>query len=151
MFSPSQFGANAYARVGAQTAAFGASPQRLAVMMFEASRTAIVQARLHMRAGRMAEKGAAMSKAVLIIGGGLKDGLDMENGGALAIRLAGHYDAMIERLTRANLQNDEALLAEVDQMLSALEDAWRRAPAAANQINPANLTGAYATAQAVGA
>ncbi|MGI4856675.1 MAG: flagellar export chaperone FliS [Janthinobacterium lividum] len=145
MFSPSQFGANAYARVGAQTATFGASPQRLAIMMFEATRTAIVQCRMHMRAGRMAEKGAAVSKAVMIIGGGLKESLDMDNGGALATRLAGHYDAMLEMLTRANLRNDEPLFDEVDQMLKALEDAWRNAPVAPGP-------GAAAmTAQAVGA
>ncbi|MCY0385970.1 flagellar export chaperone FliS [Robbsia sp. Bb-Pol-6] len=144
MFSPSQFGANAYARVGAQTATFGASPQRLAIMMFEASRTAIVQCRMHMRAGRMAEKGAAVSKAVMIIGGGLKESLDMDNGGQVAERLAGHYDAMLEMLTRANLRNDEPLFDEVDRMLKALEDVWRSAPAA----NPA---ASAMTAQAVGA
>ena len=144
MFSAGQFGANAYARVGAQTATFGASPQRLAIMMFEASRAAIVQARLHMRAGRMAEKGAAIKKAVLIIGGGLKEGLDMESGGVLAQRLAGHYDAMLDKLTRANLYNDESLMSDVDQMLSALEDAWRNAPPSNQATNPVS-------AQAVGA
>jgi len=149
MFSASQFGANAYARVGAQTAVFGASPQRLAVMMFEASRAAIVQARLHMRGGRMAEKGVALNKAVLIIGGGLKDGLDMDNGGALAVRLAGHYDAMLSRLTRANLHNNEALLAEVDQMLKVLEEAWRLAPSATNSGTNQESSSAI-NAQAVG-
>jgi len=149
MFSASQFGANAYARVGAQTAVFGASPQRLAVMMFEATRAAIVQARLHMRAGRMADKGVALNKAVLIIGGGLKDGLDMDNGGALAVRLAGHYDAMMSRLTRANLHNDEALLAEVDQMLKVLEEAWRLAPGTTNQATNQDGTPAV-NAQAAG-
>jgi len=147
MFSTNQFGANAYARVGAQTGVFGASPQRLAVMMFEASRAAIVQARLHIRADRMAEKGVAISKAVKIIGGGLKDGLDMERGGALAVRLAGHYDAMLSRLTQANLQNDEALLTEVDQMLAALEEAWRKAPM--DGVPVAQMNG-QAVAEAVG-
>jgi flagellar protein FliS len=102
-----------------------------------------------MRAGRMAEKGVALNKAVLIIGGGLKEGLDMDNGGALAIRLAGHYDAMMSRLTRANLHNDEALLAEVDQMLKVLEEAWRLAPSGTNTgTNQESSSGV--NAQAVG-
>lgn len=145
MFSPSQFGANAYARVGAQTATFGASPQRLAIMMFEASRTAIAQCRMHMRAGRMAEKGTAVSKAVMIIGGGLKESLDLDNGGPLAARLASHYDAMLDMLTRANLRNDEPLFDEVDHMLKALEDAWRNAPVATSPL------ASTMTPQAVGA
>lgn len=131
MYGNSPFGASAYARVGVETGVVGASPQRLTIMMFEATRTALAQCRLHMRAGRLAEKGSAIAKAVRIIGGGLKEGLDMEHGGELALRLAGHYDAMVRRLTDANLRNDEQEVAEVDQMLAVLENAWRSAGPAA--------------------
>ncbi|SDV46576.1 flagellar export chaperone FliS [Chitinasiproducens palmae] len=127
MYAPSSFGANAYARIGTDTGVVGASPQRLTIMMFEASRTAIAQARLHLRAGRLAEKGVAIAKAVRIIGGGLKEGLDTDNGGDLAARLVGHYDSMLQQLTEANLGNDETRLANVDQMLAVLENAWRTA------------------------
>jgi flagellar protein FliS len=127
MYKQGQFGAQAYARIGDETGVVDASPQRLGVLLFEGARKAIALARMHMRAGNVAEKGAQISKASRIIVAGLKEGLDMQRGGELAVRLAGHYDFLNHHLTQANIKNDEQMLIDADRHLSILENAWRSA------------------------
>lgn len=130
MYSGNQFGASAYAQVGVQTGVVGASPHRLIAMLFEGAREAIASARMNLGAGHTAKKGVAISRAIDIISGGLQQGLNPVAGGELAARLSSLYDYMSTRLLQANLNNDEALLIEVDGLLATLEDGWR-------QIDPA--------------
>jgi flagellar protein FliS len=124
MYSSMQFGASAYARVGVETSIVDANPHRLIVMLYEGARSAIAIAQMQMQAGNVAEKGAAITKAINIISGGLRDALNMEAGGQIAARLASLYDYMIRRLFQANVDNNTALLAEVDGLLATLEEAW---------------------------
>jgi flagellar protein FliS len=72
MFSPGHAGANAYARVGVETGVMGSSPHRLIVLLYQGARRAISQARMHLQQGNIAERGAAISKAIRIIEGGLQ-------------------------------------------------------------------------------
>ncbi|EHP44824.1 flagellar protein FliS [Cupriavidus basilensis OR16] len=122
--------ANAYANVGVQTGAMSASPHRLIVMLFDGARAAIARARFHMEAGKIADKGMAISKAIEIIDSGLRASLDH---GASA-ELTGNLDALYEYMTRqlmlANLHNDDDRLFEVDKLLAELASAW-------SQIDPA--------------
>ncbi|MGO4157684.1 flagellar export chaperone FliS [Cupriavidus sp. YAF13] len=122
--------ANAYANVGVQTGAMSASPHRLIVMLFDGARAAIARARFHMEAGKIADKGMAISKAIEIIDSGLRASLDH---GASA-ELAGNLDALYEYMTRqlmlGNLHNDDDRLFEVDKLLADLASAW-------SQIDPA--------------
>lgn len=79
-----------------------------------------------MEQGNIAEKGAAISKAINIIDNGLKQGLDNEKGGELAHNLASLYDYMTQRLLYANLRNDEPAITEVIKLLTEISDAWRQ-------------------------
>ena len=124
MFSPGHSGANAYARVGVETGAMGASPHRLIVMLYQGARKAIAQARMHLQRGEVTQRGLAIGKAIEIIGDGLQLALNLEAGGEIAARLDALYSYMTRRLLEANIKQSEAMLVEVDGLLSTLEEAW---------------------------
>ncbi|KAA1012395.1 flagellar export chaperone FliS [Paraburkholderia panacisoli] len=124
MFSPGHAGANAYARVGVETSVMGASPHRLIVLLYQGARQAIAQARMHLQAGHVADRGMAVSKAIRIIESGLQQSLNLEVGGEIAERLNALYSYMTRRLFEANMKQSETMLVEVDGLLATLEEAW---------------------------
>jgi flagellar protein FliS len=139
MYSSAQ-GAGAYAQVGVQTGVVDASPHRLIVMLFQGARQAIALARMHLQRGELAQKGLAIGKAVRIIGGGLQQSLNLEEGGQIAQRLDALYSYMLQRLTEANVQMSDPLLAEVDALLATLEDAWLGIAPEVAKMQPATAT-----------
>ena len=72
MFGSRSNPANAYSRVGLETSVQGASPHQLIVLLFEGARQAVVIARAGVDAGDIAQKGAAITKAIDIILNGLR-------------------------------------------------------------------------------
>ncbi|MGF6904358.1 flagellar export chaperone FliS [Paraburkholderia sp. GAS348] len=124
MYSPSKFGADSYARIGLETSVNSASPYELVALLFQGARRAIRMGRVHMQNGNIPEKGKLISQAIMIVGGGLQQGLNLEQGGDLAQRLNALYDYMTRRLLEANVQNDPALLDEIDGLLATIEDGW---------------------------
>lgn len=124
MFGSMQRGVNAYAKVGLETSVISASPHKLIVMLYDGALAAIRSAASHMAAGNIAEKGAAISKALDIINNGLRASLDKKAGGEIASNLDSLYVYMTERLLTANLQNKLSLLDEVQTLLADLRDAW---------------------------
>jgi flagellar secretion chaperone FliS len=142
MYSPGQSGAGAYAQVGLQTGVVDASPHRLIVMLFQGARQAIARARLHLQRGDVGEKGLAISRAIRIIGGGLQQSLNVDEGGAIAQRLDSLYSYMTRRLMQANLEQSEQMLIEVDGLLATLEDAWLSiAPEHAGRVSTSRAVG----------
>ncbi|MDR0701774.1 MAG: flagellar export chaperone FliS [Azoarcus sp.] len=121
--------ASAYAALGRESDIATASPHRLIVLLFEGAETAINIAKAHAEKGNIAERGASLSKAIDIIGNGLKVSLDMKQGGELAVRLAALYDYMISRLLWANMKNDVSAMQEVLSLLGEIHEAW-------SQIDP---------------
>jgi flagellar protein FliS len=119
-----RFGAQAYQRVGVDTGVTASDPHALVLMLFDGVLEAIQHAQGHVAAGRVLEKGKALSKAVRIVEEGLKASLDRNSGGALAQQLAALYDYASLRLLQANLRNDHKALAEVASLLSDLRAAW---------------------------
>lgn len=119
-------GAAAYRRVGLETQMDGASPHKLVLMLFDGALLAVANAQHHMRAGQVADKGRAISRAIEIIASGLQASLDLDSGGELAQRLEALYEYMGSRLLHANLHNDQGALAEVAQLLSELKEAWEK-------------------------
>lgn len=117
----------AYANVGLETEVLSASPERLISLLFRGAQTAIAQARLHMRDNRVAERGAALSKAIDIVDSGLKAGVNVEQGGDVARHLIAAYELIVRDLLQANLHNDEAKLDSAEKLLNDLADAWRTA------------------------
>ncbi|MPZ46695.1 MAG: flagellar export chaperone FliS [Betaproteobacteria bacterium] len=124
MYSAARKAIDAYAEVGVETGVAAADPHKLILMLFDGTLAAIAKARLAMSRGEIAAKGAAISKAIEIIDGGLKASLDVGAGGALAERLAALYDYMLNRLLAANLRNDTSLLDETTRLLNELRGAW---------------------------
>ncbi|OLL29275.1 flagellar export chaperone FliS [Burkholderia sp. SRS-W-2-2016] len=124
MFSPGHAGANAYARVGVETAVMGASPHRLIVLLYQGARQAVAQARMHLQQGNVAERGMAISKAIRIVESGLQASLNLDVGGEIAARLNALYSYISRRLLEANISQSETMLVEVDRLLATLEEAW---------------------------
>ncbi|WP_054180715.1 flagellar export chaperone FliS [Trabulsiella odontotermitis] len=119
-------GAQAYQKVGLESAVLSASPHQLVVMLFDGALSSMVRARLFLEQGNIAAKGEALSKAINIIENGLKAGLNMDVGGDLPHNLSALYDYMVRRLLHANLRNDAAAIAEVEQLLDNIADAWKQ-------------------------
>lgn len=115
---------NTYAKVGVESGVAAADPHKLIAMLYQGALLAIANARNAILRKDIAGKGAAISKAILIIEEGLKTSLDRKVGGALAQNLADLYDYMENRLLQANLNNDSRILDEVAQLLNDLKTAW---------------------------
>jgi flagellar secretion chaperone FliS len=102
------------------------TPHGLVLMLFDAVRLALAEARAQMLLSQTVAKGQAISKAVEIIDCGLKPSLDLDRGGKIAEQLYSLYDFMVERLTLANLRNEPAHLDVVSRLLAEIEGAWRQ-------------------------
>jgi len=140
MFGSMKSGANAYAKVGVETGVLAASPHKLIVMLFEGAMLAVSTAARQMEAGDIAAKGKSISKAIAIIENGLRASLDRKAGGEIAANLDALYEYMGNRLVMANLENQVAILEEVNGLLGELKGAWDAIGAPANagaQAEPA--------------
>ncbi|MCH8618798.1 flagellar export chaperone FliS [Undibacterium sp. TS12] len=125
MFGSSQArGANAYAKVGIETGVIAASPHKLIVMLFEGAIVSISNAVQHLHGGDVAAKGQSTSKAIAIIENGLRASLDKKAGGEIAQSLDSLYEYMTARLLRANLENSEEMMVEVQNLLRDLKTSW---------------------------
>ena len=124
MFGMRQDPAKAYQQVSVGIAAETTDPHRLIMMLFEGAQAAIVIARSQMAQNHIAEKGAAISKAIDIITNGLEASLNTEEGGELAERLAALYEYISHRLLWANLKNDTVALDEAAHLLGEIQSAW---------------------------
>lgn len=125
MFGNSRDAISAYRKVGIDAAIEVADPHQLILLLFSGAQAAIGTARIAMQHNEVAGKGVAISKAIDIIGNGLKVSLDLENGGEMAARLDALYDYMVVRLLHANLKNDAKALEEVSGLLEEIHSAWR--------------------------
>ena len=133
MFGHARNAISAYQKVGVDAAVEVADPHRLILLLFAGAEAAIGKARAAMQQQQIAAKGEAISKAIDIIGNGLKVSLDLEQGGELAERLYALYDYMVLRLLRANLDNDLRALEEVAALLEEIHGAWREISPQARQ------------------
>lgn len=123
MNSFARFVANAYATVDVATGVASASPHQLTLMLYDGALKQIGKAQMHMAAGHVAEKGAAISHAIRIVEEGLNGTLDLSQG-ELAQNLKSLYEYISICLLKANLKNDPALLAEARTLLAGMRDTW---------------------------
>jgi flagellar protein FliS len=112
-----------YQTVNTQAQVGDASPHRLIQMLMEGGMSRLAQARGAMQHGQVAIKGELISKAIGIIGG-LREGLDLQQGGEVAANLDRLYEYMVSRLIEANLNNDVALVDEVAGLLRNVKSGW---------------------------
>ena len=124
MFGMMRNHADSYAKVGVEVAVETADPHQLILMLYEGALLSLMLAEQCMKDGRVGERGAAISKAISIIGEGLRASLNAESGGELAGRLDALYDYMVRRLVEANTENRPAPLQEVSRLLRELKTAW---------------------------
>lgn len=115
---------SAYARIGVETAVEGADPHRLVALLFDGLLESIAQARGAIRERRVDAKVRAVARAVRIVEEGLRAGLNQREGGSLARDLDALYTYLAQRLTLANLHNDESMLDECARLVEPLRSAW---------------------------
>lgn len=112
-----------YQQMNAQTGVPYASPHRLIQMLMEGAFERIATAKGCIQRRDIPGKGEQIGKAIDIIGG-LREGLNPEAGGELAVNLDALYDFMQRRLVEANLRSDAAMLDEVAGLLRPVKEAW---------------------------
>lgn len=122
--SPRKPLATAYREVGAATAIDGASPHKLVSLLYAALASQVANARGALARRDIAEKGRSISHAVRIVEEGLLAPLDMDAGGAIASNLHDLYVYLVQRLTLANLKNDDRLLGECARLVETLREGW---------------------------
>ncbi len=116
-----------YGAIRAEGEVSGANPHRLITLMLDGALDRLAAARGHMQRGEVAQKGATISKVILIVEG-LRAGLDSERGGQIARSLSDLYDYVNRRLLLANCNNDERMLEEVGRLLGEVRSAWVQIP-----------------------
>lgn len=114
----------AYAKVGLETSTMGASPHQLIQMLFDGARSALAIARHGIERHDLAEKGRAITRAMTIVGEGLRGSLDLARGGEVAANLDALYAYMEAELIAANLHNDARRIEAIDGLLASLQSAW---------------------------
>lgn len=117
-------GAKAYATVGIETGVVVATPHKLIAMLFDGAKLAIDRAFIYTQQNDIAAKGRSISHAISIINDGLRASLNKEVGGEIALSLDALYEYMANRLFEANLNNDLAMLTEVNDLIVELREAW---------------------------
>ncbi|MDO9393859.1 MAG: flagellar export chaperone FliS [Methylotenera sp.] len=137
MFGLNQRGVNVYAKVGLETGVVAATPNKLIVMLYEGAIAACHSAIGHMQIKDIPNKGAMLSKAIMIIESGLRLSLDKKAGGEIAVSLDALYAYMSKQLTMANIHNQPELVHEVIKLLTDLKTAWETiasSPATTSEI-----------------
>jgi flagellar secretion chaperone FliS len=100
-----------------------ASPLRLIQILYRAALDSISSARRFVRAGEIRARSRAITKAMRIVTE-LSQCLDREAGGDLSENLANVYGYVLKLLMESNANQSEAPLAEAENLLSTLAEAW---------------------------
>jgi len=127
MYGSSRQYAEQYRKVGVSTSVTDADPHKLVALLFAGACQRIRLAQACMAQGDHARKGKAIGEACAIVGH-LNGSLDHEAGGEIAGNLSSLYDYVMQRLTEANLHNDENGLVESLALLGEIDSAWNAIP-----------------------
>lgn len=101
-----------------------ADPHQLVSLLLDGALDRIAQARGHIVHGNVPAKGAAISKAVAIVGE-LHNSLDHAVDPALSQRLASLYEYVTRRLLFAQLHDDLPALDEAARLLAPVREGWQ--------------------------
>jgi len=112
-----------YQQVSLEARVAEASPHGLIQLLMQGGLERLAQARGAIERGQLAERGELISKAIGIVGG-LREALNPEAGGELALNLDSLYSYMTERLLEANRNGDAAILDEVSGLLREVKSGW---------------------------
>jgi flagellar protein FliS len=106
-----------------ESAVLSAQPEQLIVMLYDGARRFLGQAAIAMSDGQveLAHRKLRRTEDILLH---LREVLDMEQGGEIAIRLQSIYLFCQSYLLKARLDRDPAKIDRVSAMLGELRDAW---------------------------
>lgn len=130
---------NVYRRIDIETGVSGASSHQLITLLFNGALEAMTMGKGALGSGDIAAKCAALAKAVRIVDEGLKAGLNMAEGGELALNLADLYTYICKQLTLANVRNDAQPIDECHRLLAPVRDAWVSIAPANSQVVRASM------------
>ncbi len=118
-----------------------ASPVKLVEILYRAAVESVADARRHLLRGDIRARSRSITKASSIVNE-LMLSLDHARGGVISRGLVEIYAYIQTRLIEANSQQIDPPLAEVEQLLIVLQEAWRAVPGA--HATPAPDAGAGA-------
>jgi flagellar secretion chaperone FliS len=127
MYGSNRQFAEQYRKVGVATSVSEADPHKLVALLFAGACQRIRLAQASLLQGDQARKGKAIGEACAIVGH-LNGSLDHEAGGEIAANLSSLYEYVMQRLTEANLHNDESALTESLELLAEINSAWDAIP-----------------------
>ena len=99
------------------------SPEELIALLFDTACANVKKSQNALAEGELQMFHDASGKAVQIVLG-LREVLDMEQGGELAQRLADTYTSIAASLFKAKREKDDAGLGKIYQALAELRSAW---------------------------
>lgn len=108
--------------LGAQVA--HASPVKLVLLLTDGLLEELVRARAHIEHKRFDLKARSLDRCVDMLNG-LSSALDFEQGGDVCQNLGQLYDYCADRLYRAGIDLDPALVDEVSGLLTTLRRGWQ--------------------------
>jgi flagellar protein FliS len=111
------------AMAGAETQ----DPHELVKLLFVGLTDRIAMARAALEKGDRVARAIAVTKAQKILFG-LRDSLDFEAGGELALNLDSLYDYCLRRLVNAHAREDDEIFAEVMDLMVSIREAWKVIP-----------------------
>jgi|TARA_B110000240_G_scaffold186921_1_gene224080 flagellar protein FliS len=102
-------------------------PHELVKLLFIGLTDRIAMARAALEKGDRAARAVAVTKAQKILFG-LRDSLDFEAGGELALNLDSLYDYCLRRLVKAHAREDDEIFVEVMDLMVSIREAWKVIP-----------------------
>ncbi|CAM2797600.1 flagellar export chaperone FliS [Legionella worsleiensis] len=129
MKNPYMHISNQYKSIELQTRVDTASPHELIDLLLQGARSHIATAQGNIQRNQIKDKGEHIGKAISIVEG-LKTSLNKDQGGEIAENLLKIYDYIQNILLKANLNNDEDLLAHSNMLLAEIHQAWQSINAA---------------------
>jgi flagellar protein FliS len=102
-------------------------PHELVKLLFVGLTDRIAMARAALEKGDRVARAIAVTKAQKILFG-LRDSLDFEAGGELALNLDSLYDYCLRRLVNAHAREDDEIFAEVMDLMVSIREAWKVIP-----------------------
>ena len=102
-------------------------PHELVKLLFVGLTDRIAMARAALEKGDRVARAIAVTKAQKILFG-LRDSLDFEAGGELALNLDSLYEYCIRRLVNAHAREDDEIFAEVMDLMVSIREAWKVIP-----------------------
>ena len=121
-------GISAYQSVAMDTAETR-DPHELVKLLFVGLTDRIAMARAALERGDREARAIAVTKSQKILFG-LRDSLDFEAGGELALNLDSLYEYCHRRLVRAHAREDDEIFVEVMDLMVSIREAWKVIPTA---------------------